>query len=234
MAVDSTTSDKIAASQRRRTYKLAARSRTGYQAVQPHAVVSLILGILSVICFLTVYAVFIPIAGVAFGLVARREILRMPKERLGLGMAKTGVLFSLVFGLSGTGWVMYSFLAAAPPGYRLISFADLQPESGSRSPISQQAEAMEGKKVFLYGHMVAGEKAFGITDFVLVADVAHCNFCQGQLKPTQMVEVHLKNGLKLDYSTKRIGVGGVFTAQPDVLNQQFGGMIYRIEADVVR
>lgn len=234
MAVDSTTSDKIAASQMRRTYKLAARSRTGYQAVQPHAVVSLILGILSVICFLTVYAVFIPIAGVAFGLVARREILRMPKERLGLGMAKTGVLFSLVFGLSGTGWVMYSFLAAAPPGYRLITFAELQPEPGSRKPIAQQAEDLEGKKVFLYGHMVAGEKAFGITDFVLVADVAHCNFCQGQLKPTQMVEIHLKNGLKLDYSTKRIGVGGVFTAQPDVLNQQFGGMIYRIEADVVR
>ncbi|MGQ9606868.1 MAG: DUF4190 domain-containing protein [Thermogutta sp.] len=233
MAVDSIT-DKIAASQRRRTYKLAARSRTGYQAVQPHAVVSLILGILSVICFLTVYAVFIPIAGVAFGLVARREILRMPKERLGLGLAKAGVLFSLVFGLSGTGWVMYSFLAAAPPGYRLISFADLQPESGSRSPISQQAEAMEGKKVFLYGHMVAGERAFGITNFVLVADLPHCNFCRGQLKPTQMVEVHLKNGLKLDYSTKRIGVGGVFSAQPDVLNQQFGGMIYRIEADVVR
>lgn len=234
MAVDSTTLDKIAASQMRRTYKLAARSRTGYQAIQPHAVVSLILGILSVVCFLTVYAVFIPIAGVALGMVARREILRMPKERLGLGMAKTGVLFSLVFGLSGTGWVMYGFLAAAPPGYRLITFTDLQPEPGSRNPISPQAEGMEGKKVFLYGHMVAGEKAFGITNFVLVAEIAHCNFCQGQLKPTQMVEVHLKNGLKLDYSTKRIGVGGVFTAQPDVLNQQFGGMIYRIEADVVR
>jgi len=229
-----TPADKIAASQMRRTYKLAARSRSAYQAIQPQAVISLVLGILSVTCFLTVYAVILPIAGVVFGWVARREILRLPKERLGLGMAKTGVLFSLVFGLGGTGWVMYNFLGAAPPGYRLITFADLQPNPGDRSPISKLAEDLEGKKVFLYGHMVAGQKAFGITDFVMVADVAHCNFCQGQLKPTQMVEVHLKNGLKLDYSTKRIGVGGVFTSQPDVLNQQFGGMIYRVEADVVR
>jgi len=43
--------DKVAASQMRRTYKLAAQSRSGYQAVQPQAVISLVLGILSVTCF---------------------------------------------------------------------------------------------------------------------------------------------------------------------------------------
>ncbi len=227
-------SNKIAASQMRRTYKLAAQMRSAYRSIQPHAVISLILGILSIICFLTLYAIIIPIAGVAFGWVARREIRRLPKERLGMGVAKTGMLLSLVFGLSGSGWVTYSFLAASPPGYRLITFADLQPSPNDRSPISKTSQDLEGKKVFLYGHMAAGEKAFGVTDFVMLAELAHCQFCQGRLKPTQMVEVHLKNGLKLDYSTKRIGIGGVFTAQPDVLNQQFGGMVYHIDADVVR
>jgi len=205
-----------------------------YQIIQAQAVLSLLFGVLSILCFLTVYVFWIPLAGLGFGWVARKEIAKAPKERLGLGMAKTGMLLSLVFGITGCTWVMYWFLAAAPPGYKLITFAELQPNPDEPKLIPQFARDLEGKKVFIWGYMIPGEKQYGITDFVMVGQVSHCQFCQAQLLPTQMIEVHLTHGIKLDYTTKKIGVGGVFTCSPDALKQQFGGIVYRIEADVVR
>lgn len=218
----------------RRRARIGFHPGADYQVIQAQAVLSLVFGVLSILCFLTVYVFWIPLAGLALGWVARKEIAKAPKERLGLGMAKTGMLLSLVLGTTGCTWVMYWFLAAAPPGYKLITFADLQPDPSEPKLIPQFARDLEDKKVFVWGHMIAGEKQYGITDFVLVGQMAHCQFCQSKLLPTQMIEVHLTHGIKLDYTTKRIGVGGVFTCNPDALKQQFGGIVYRIEADVVR
>lgn len=224
-------SEKTVVQRRRR---IGFQPGSDYQLIQAQAVLSLIFGVLSILCFLTVYVFWIPLAGLAFGYVARKEIAKAPKERLGLGMAKTGMLLSLVLGLVGSSWVMYGYLAAAPPGYKLISFGELQPDPNEKKLIPDFARELEDKKVFVWGYMVPGEKQYGITDFVLVGQLSHCQFCQSQLLPTQMIEVHLTHGLRLDYTTKKVGVGGVFTANPDVLKQQYGGIVYRIEADVVR
>jgi len=218
---------------RRRT-RIGFRPTDDYKVIQAQAVLSLVLGVLSIFCFFTVYLFWIPLGGLIFGWIARKEIAKSPKERLGLGMAQTGMLLSLVFGVLGCGWVMYTYLAEAPPGYKLITFAELQPDPSEPKLIPQFARDLEEKKVFVWGYMVPGEKQYGITDFVLVEQLSHCQFCQSQLRPTQMIEIHFKNGLSVDYSTKRIGVGGVFTSNPDVLKQQFGGIVYRIEADTVR
>lgn len=218
---------------RRRT-RIGFRPTDDYKVIQAQAVLSLLFGVLSILCFLTVYLFWLPIAGLVFGQIARKEIAKSPKERLGLGMAKTGMVLSLAFGVLGCGWVLYTYLAEAPPGYRLVTFADLQPDPSEPKLIPQRAKELEEKKVFVWGHMVPGEKQYGITNFVLVEQVAHCQFCQSQLRPTQMIEVELTHGIRLDYTTKKIGVGGIFSANPDALKQQFGGIVYRIEADVVR
>lgn len=218
---------------RRRT-RIGFRPDDRYKVIQAQAVLSLIFGVLSILCFLTVYLVWVAVAGVVLGWIARKEIAKSPKERLGLGMAKAGMLMSLVFGVLGCSWVMYCYLAEAPPGYRLITFADLQPDPREPKLIPQSARNLEEKKVWVWGYMVPGEKQYGITDFVLVEQISHCQFCQSQLRPTQMIEVHLTHGIRLDYTTKKIGVGGVFTSNPDALKQQFGGIVYRIEADQVR
>lgn len=160
---------------RRRT-RIGFRPTDDYKVIQAQAVLSLVLGVLSIFCFFTVYLFWIPLGGLIFGWIARKEIAKSPKERLGLGMAQTGMILSLVFGVLGCGWVMYTYLAEAPPGYKLITFAELQPDPNEPKLIPQFARDLEEKKVFVWGYMVPGEKQYGITDFVLVEQLSHCQF----------------------------------------------------------
>lgn len=222
---------QVTAARRRRTLQ------QWYRAVENEAVLSLVLGLFSILCFFTVWLVPIPIAGVVLGIRARRKIRKAPEARIGDGYARAGIWLSAVLGLCGSSWVTYSILSDAPPGYELINFAELQPDPNDPyQTVPEKAKQLEeqGKKVFVWGHMVAGERRTGIQKFILVESIAHCKFCQAGLAPTQMIEVELTKGLELDYSTQLIGVGGKFVANPDSLEQQFGGVAYRIEADVIR
>ncbi|GAB6167442.1 hypothetical protein JCM19992_34420 [Thermostilla marina] len=216
---------------RRRTFQ------EWYREVENDAVWSLVFGILSLLCFFTVWLIPLPIAGLALGIRARRKIRKAPDVRIGDAYAKAGIWMSLVFGLVGSSWVIYDYLANAPPGYELINFAELQPapdDPYQRIPEKAKQLGDENKKVFVWGYMVPTDRRTRIKNFILVGSISHCKFCQQGLKPTQMIEVELMHDLELDYSTQKIGVGGKFYVHPEPTESQFGGVAYKIEADVVR
>ncbi len=84
-----------------------------YRAIAPGAIVALILGVASILCFVSWY--FLALAGLALlvGFTADRKIQRFPDLFVGRGMAQAGLGLGLVFGLTAvTIGTAQSFLLA--------------------------------------------------------------------------------------------------------------------------
>ena len=71
-----------------------------YRAVSAGAVTSLILGLASVFCFTSLWFLLVVAASIFFGWNALRTIRRLPDILTGASLAKAGIGFGLVFGLS--------------------------------------------------------------------------------------------------------------------------------------
>jgi uncharacterized protein DUF4190 len=71
-----------------------------YRAISPMAVLSLILGLLSILCFADVMFVAAAVAAVVVGILADRKIQRLPDVLTGRGLAQAGIALGLIFSLS--------------------------------------------------------------------------------------------------------------------------------------
>ena len=71
-----------------------------YRAVSAGAVTSLVLGLASVFCFTSPWFLFVVAASAFFGWNALRTIRRLPDILTGTSLAKAGIGFGLLFGLS--------------------------------------------------------------------------------------------------------------------------------------
>jgi hypothetical protein len=71
-----------------------------YRAVAPGAVFALILGLIAVLSFASLYFVAVAALAVVVGFLADRKIQRFPKELTGRGLAQAGVGLGLIFGLT--------------------------------------------------------------------------------------------------------------------------------------
>ncbi len=116
-----------------------------YRAVSSAAVVSLVFGIASVLAFLDGMLLFFPAVGLIAGLMASRKIRQYPEEFSGGGLARTGMLLSLLAIVAAPSWLWYSMITEAPEGYLRISYAELQPDSGAPpGEIPRSATELEG------------------------------------------------------------------------------------------
>lgn len=70
-----------------------------YRAIEPFAVFSLILGVLSVFSFASSLFYVAAVSAVIFGVLADRRIKRLSGELTGKGLAQAGIALGLVFGL---------------------------------------------------------------------------------------------------------------------------------------
>jgi hypothetical protein len=71
-----------------------------YRAISPPAVLSLIAGVLAVLCFTHWFFLLFAVAAVVLGLYADRRIQRMPEVLTGRGLAQGGIALGLIFGIS--------------------------------------------------------------------------------------------------------------------------------------
>ena len=71
-----------------------------YRAIERMAVLSLGLGVFSVLSFANLYFVASGVLAVAFGILADRRIKRFHAELTGRGLAQTGIALGLIFGLT--------------------------------------------------------------------------------------------------------------------------------------
>jgi hypothetical protein len=237
----------------------AQQQLRGYRAVTGLGVASLVLGLLSALSFLHWVWGLVPAAGIVTGWIAWRRISRTPEEITGASFAKWGMILSAATWALGTTWLTYLYFTQAPPGYKVVSFADLQPPPGSPPEVlfPPSAEQLDGERVFIRGYMVPGRRQSGITRFFLNDDPGVCSFCAPKPKITQLIEVILTNDLEAEFTSHLIGVGGKFRVETGkskkkTENEQAartstnakagqpspekpsGGVLYQLEADYLR
>ena len=71
-----------------------------YRAISPHAIFSLIFGILAALCFTNLTFLVCSVLAVLLGLYAQRAIRRFSDVLTGIGFAQAGIALGLVFGLA--------------------------------------------------------------------------------------------------------------------------------------
>jgi len=201
-----------------------------YIEVNAVALIAIALGLVGVTTFFVWQAVFVPVLGLLTGLWALYRHLDSPSEVGGFYLAVAGIAVSLVMGLGGSGLEIWRHYYSVPRGYTVVDFAELALENG-KVP-KRIAELGQGnKKIFLKGYMYQSKQRSGLTNFILVRLLEHCKFCSAFDNPADMIDVYCVGGLKVNYRTTPVKVGGTF-----YVNEHFipGEMPYLIEADQFR
>ena len=204
-----------------------------YRSLSAWAVGSLVFGLLSILTAFDWTMGAIPVLGIILGLGALQRIDRTPDELTGVRVAKIGMLLSGVFWILGYGWLTYLHFADAPPGYYRITYGLLQPDPADKTgQPPPAARELEGKRVFVKGYMTPGRQNSGISQFVLVPVDSTCPYCVPNPKESEMIQVKLIHGIKANYKTRMLGVGGEFHIRS--ASDKERGMLYQIRADYLR
>jgi hypothetical protein len=206
-----------------------------YRPTTPMAPLSVVAGLVALVSACLVYdlgpttLMFFAAIGLLTGYRALSEARRY--DMRGRGAAKAGLGLSAA--ALAAGFVIGGVQAAleVPAGCVRIGYEILQPGPGESIPAS--ARELDGKKVFIKGYMYPSSQMTGIREFVLCRDNGTCCF-GGQPKLTDMIQVHLKEPLALDFQTGLRHVAGTFRVQPDVAPGGPGSVLYRLDADYAR
>jgi hypothetical protein len=205
-----------------------------YRAISSAAVASLAISALSFLALLDWSLGVVPMVSIALGLLALRRIQKLPLELTGERLALAGILISSLF-LAG-GWMRLAWLTATevPPGYRRLSFDELQPDpADANQTVPPAALKFDGQRVFLKGYAFPGRERQGIKKFVLVRDNGQCCF-GGNPKLTDMVEVTFGGNLAMDFSTNMRHVAGTFHVAPGAGIDGLPRVIYHLDADYLQ
>ena len=213
---------------------------TDYRSLTAESVGSLILGVLSVLTFVSLLFVVFPIMGIVLGITAIRKILRATQEHEGLGIASAGVGLSALLAIAGTVYQVYMTQYEVPFGYVEIDFSDLIADSKTgRIPedilrltpyLDEQGNAHE-PQVFIEGYMYPTRQMTEIRSFMLVPTVEQGAFGSLTRNPTQMVDVTLLGDLRATYRSSPVKVGGTLIVNP---SPPPGTTPYSLKANVFR
>ncbi len=212
-----------------------SESQSTYKQLAPSAILTLVLGIISLIAASAVIDLNIglfliaPISGALIGFRALDSIKRY--EMAGKGIAITGLSASILGLVGGLSFAGIHYATEVPEGYTRISYRDLQPEGVELYP--ESAEALNEQKIFMKGYMYPTSEMEGITKFILCRDNGTCCF-GGQPKMADMVEVTLPEELAIDFRTSLVTVGGTFRVDPTVAPSERGIIVYYLDADLAR
>jgi hypothetical protein len=208
-----------------------------YRAMSGSAVVSLGLGLLSVLTFFDWTLAVLPILGLVIGIRGLLAVKRYPEQLTGAGLAKAGIALSLAGWAAGWTWLGYVYATEVPEGYQRISYRQLQfpyDLSTGRLEVPQAVRRLDGEKIFIKGYVYP---TYSSKRFILCRDNGDCCF-GGQPKLTDMIYVTLRDPLRLKYDPKIKKLAGVLRVapvQPGQIDQelasQIGPVIYQLEAD---
>jgi hypothetical protein len=219
-----------------------------YRALHTGALISLVLGIVSVFVVITAATSFewclvaapIPALGMFIGLRSLAKIRRHPDQYTGSGLAKLGVALSLLFLIGGVSYGGYVYATEVPDGYTRISFTEMKPdELQERGGVAVPPEiaALNGKKIFIKGYIRPGSATSrtNIDNFLLVRDNNQC--CFGDLSKVkyydQMV-VQITNSDRVDDNLQILRMGGTLEVHPE--NLPLGGRapVFTLKADYAK
>jgi hypothetical protein len=205
-----------------------------YRALSTLAVVSCVLGVLSVLAFLDWSLAVIPFVGAFCGAVALRRIRANASELSGQGLAKIGLALSFLFFAGGWSLLTFEYMTEVPEGYERLSYAQLQPDADNPGKvIPPSAMDWNGKQVFIKGYMYPGAQDSGITTFILCRDNGDCCF-GGQPKMTDRIQVKLKKPLTAKYHKGLRRLAGTFRVEPGRGTDELAGVLYHLDADYLK
>jgi len=202
-----------------------------YIAVNAVALISILLGLIGVTTFFVWQAVFVAVLGLLVGLWALYRHLDSPSEVGGYYLAVAGIAISLVMGLGGCGLEIWRYHFSVPRGYTVVDFADMALDKDGKIPEHIAQLGRENKKIFLKGYMYQSPRRSGLDHFILVRLKEHCKYCSTFSNPADMINVYFVRGMKVNYRTTPVKVGGTFYVNE---NFQYGDLPYLIEADQFR
>ncbi|MBX9790944.1 MAG: DUF4190 domain-containing protein [Pirellulales bacterium] len=212
-----------------------ALDEVDYRALSAPAVASLVAGVLSCTAFAGWIMGAIPLVGILLGVAALWRIGQQPESLTGARLAWTGITLSALFWASGAGWLAYEYAHEVPEGYTRITYAELQPEPGAApDTVPTSARRLDGQRVFIKGFAYPGKQSKGIEEFILCRDKGTCCFGGPSPKLTDMIQIHLKNGLKLDHSLRVQKLAGTFRVETSAASDDLGRVLYHLDAEYLK
>jgi hypothetical protein len=183
----------------------------------------------------------IPATAIFLAYRAIKQIRFAPTEYTGVGFARSAMATAIVLGLIGHNIHSYIQKHTVPYGYKPITWERLQPDPDKPAEIIPEAaydlepsDKDRDRRVYIAGYLYPGRRMVNIKEFIFVPTLSHCNFCQIQLKSTEMILVKFVGDLSIDYSQNEIKLGGKFKIDRDQAANPFGGLPYQIEADYLQ
>lgn len=207
-----------------------------YRSVCKTAVLSLIFGIFGLSYLISSILILMPLMGIGFGLVAISNLKRFPEELIGRKAAQFGLGLSIVLLLGGAAFHTYIYMTEVPEGYERISFRMLKDDKKTPLAYSEQAEALDGKKVFLKGYVRPGNRRTNLKEFILVGDWGSCCF-GGNPKITDVVAISLQNDDRINYSLRMRKIAGTFRLNKNAApttEKEVPRVYYQIDADIIK
>jgi hypothetical protein len=205
-----------------------------YRSVSKPAVLSVILGLMSLIGLMFPALLILGLLGLVFGIIGFFQTRKFPDELTGRLPAILGsVLCAIVF-VAGTATHSVIYATEVPDGYNRISFNSLK--SNGEGPDVPPPEALDlnGEQVFLKGYMYPDGQKHRVKRFVLVPDLGTCCF-GGQPKLTHMVQVTLTGALNIDYSLRARRLAGTLTVDQSLKPVSgVNGVYYELTANYVK
>ena len=211
----------------------ASGDDAAYRALAPSAVVSLVLGVLSVASLLDFWVLkAVPALGVVVGAAALWRIRSRPHELSGTKPALIGVVLSAVLLFAGSALAVYQQVTKVPDGYDPISYTRLKSPLGD-TVIPNEARALDGKRIFIEGFMYPTEHDRGITRFILCRDNGDC--CFGGSPPmSERILVELKDPLQTVFTGGLRHVAGTFHVTGALAVDVKKDVLYSLEADYIK
>ena len=127
---------------------------------------------------------------------------------------------------------IYIYNTEVPDGFERVQFAVLKSEMGEPDFPTQDAIALNGKKVFLKGYIhPTSISSISSKTFVLVPDWGTC--CFGTQPPlTHMIQVRLVNEAYAYKSVRQHSIAGTFEVHPYLKPVEgLEGVFYEFEAE---
>ncbi|MBN8625292.1 MAG: DUF3299 domain-containing protein [Planctomycetes bacterium] len=207
----------------------------GYRALSAPAVVSLVIGAISIVALLDFWALkAIPALGVIAAVAAIVQIRNRPEELTGLKQAKLGLALCGFFLIGSSAYAIVTHQLEVPEGYERISYGLLKnPDDNMQHVAPPAALELDGKRVFIKGYMFPPAHETGVTKFVLCRDNGDCCF-GGQPPPCDMIFVDLQEGLDTTYNRRLRHVAGTFRVAKNDKNDVGKQVLYRLDADYIK
>jgi len=202
-----------------------------YRAISLWAVLSVACGAATVaMIFVGWLALPLSPAAIYFGGRALRQIRRLPEEYTGQRLAKIGRGLGAVLGILLSAWLIF-IGSEVPHGYQVLDWADLEPDPNKHEAVPESARKLEdpNKRFYVRGYILPGRRTVQLTEFAICRTSDQCRFTFKANRPTDLIHIELTGDRTINFTTRQIGIGGLFRVDPESLN----GTPYHLKADYI-